>query len=145
MLYLNKEGLLNLSEKKTFITKENRPEIKLDTQLADLTVKDLITIVTKPTDIKSIKQEKPEYKDIKSIKQEKSEYKVEIKDWKDKWEKERYEVEIEKADADFRAKRDLFDDRILEKLPEFIEKVSKIEVMIEKLSSEIAELKERIH
>jgi hypothetical protein len=145
LLYLNKEGLLNLSKKKTFIAKENRPEIKLDTQLADLTVKDLITIVTKPTDIKSIKQEKPEYKDIKSIKQEKSEYKVEIKDWKDKWEKERYEVEIEKADADFRAKRDLFDDRILEKMPEFIEKVSKIEVMIEKLSSEIAELKERIH
>lgn len=122
--------------RKAFISKDIRPEMKLDTSLSNLTVKDLIAIVTSPDVIKRIKMEKLEHKELKS----------EIKEWKEKGEKEKFEKEKpekERYEAFEKVSFEI-DPTIAAKIPELVETIPQLQKMIETLSAEIANLKEKI-
>ena len=125
--------------KKTFIKKEDRPEIKLDAKISELSVKELMAVFNEMA-VKSIIHDKNVSRDVKPIKErikefkhEKPEWKGEIKEWKEYKEfKEKPEKEMYEGD-----KRMEIDPGFLERLPE-------IEQRIELLSKEIAELKKQV-
>ncbi|MBD3207307.1 hypothetical protein GF319_13330 [Candidatus Bathyarchaeota archaeon] len=121
--------------RRTFIKKEDRPEIKLDKKVSELSVKELVTVI-EDMELKSIIHEKNISRDVKPIKefkQEKPELKSEIKEFKEVKEfKEKPEKEIYEYE-----KRLEFDPGIIERLPE-------IEERIERLSQELEMLKNKI-